>query len=76
LAPTGSKPRKETDVTAIAEALDLLRRSEKILAPWKSNHPDKIQALAQAAGHWEAAGYISLIYLQQAIQVLEERKET
>jgi hypothetical protein len=74
LAPTGSKPRKETDVTTITEALELLRRSEKILAPWESSHPNPRIAMAQQAGHFESVAEVSRIYIRQAIQILEERK--
>jgi hypothetical protein len=58
----------------VTELIDLLRNAERVLAPWKSSHPNPRIAMAQQAGHFESVAEVSRIYLRQAIQILEERK--
>jgi hypothetical protein len=67
----------------MTELIDLLRSAERVLAPWKSSHPNPRIATAQQAGHYETAAAIGRIYIRQAIEILqaaasneEERKET
>jgi hypothetical protein len=61
----------------MTELIEILRGAERVLAPWKSNHPNPRIAMAQQAGHFETAAAISRIYIRQAIEILQaaERNE-
>lgn len=62
-------PAEQVDF--VRRARGILRDAERVLAPWKSSHPEPRIAMAELAGHYETAAEIGLLYVRQAIEILE-----